>query len=87
MAARMSYSSPLSYSVRLMAVTNGNFSNETQKEASQHGILLMDRRELMAKIRTSALTMRRIYNRETDRCNSFEDGIKSARRWFDPTIA
>jgi hypothetical protein len=47
----------------------------------------MDRRELMAKIRTSALTMGRIYNRETDRCNSFEDGIKSARRWFDPTIA
>ncbi len=33
MAARMSYATPLSYSVCLMAVTNGNFSSETQKEA------------------------------------------------------
>jgi hypothetical protein len=40
MAARMSYSTPLSYSVRLMAITNGNFSTETQKEALQHGIRL-----------------------------------------------
>jgi Restriction endonuclease len=52
MAARMSYSMPLSYSVRLMAITNGNFSTETQKEALQHGIRLLDRRELMSQIRS-----------------------------------
>ncbi len=83
MAARMSYSTPLSYSVRLMAVTNGNFSGETQKEASQHGIILLDRRELMTRLRTASITMGRIYTRETDRCNSFDEGVKAARCWFD----
>jgi len=82
MAARMSYSTPLSYSVRLMAVTNGNFSNETQKEASQHGIQLLDRRELMSKLKASFLTMGRVYTREVDRCKSFDEGIKAAKRWF-----
>jgi hypothetical protein len=83
MAARMSYSMPLSFSVRLLAVTNGNFSGETQKEASQHGITLLDRRELMTRIRTASLTMGRIYTRETDRCKSFDEGIRAARRWFE----
>jgi hypothetical protein len=83
MAARMSYSTPLSFSVRLMAVTNGNFSGETQKEASQHGIILLDRRELMARLRTASTTMGRIYTRETDRCRSFDEGVKAARRWFE----
>jgi hypothetical protein len=83
MAARMSYSMPLSYPVRLLAVTNSNFSSETQKEASQHGITLLDRRELMTRLRTASLTMGRIYTRETDRCKSFDEGIKAARHWFD----
>ncbi len=82
MAARMSYSTPLSYSVRLMAITNGNFSNETQKEASQHGIRLLDRRELMSQLRRSSLTMGRVYTRESDRCKSFDEGIRSAKKWF-----
>jgi hypothetical protein len=66
-----------------MAVTNGNFSGETQKEAAQHGIILLDRRELMARLRTASTTMGRIYTRETDRCRSFDEGVKAARRWFD----
>jgi hypothetical protein len=82
MAARMSYSTPLSYSVRLMAVTNGNFSGETEKEASQHGISLLDRRELMSRLRAASITMGRVYTRETDRCKSFDEGVKAARRWF-----
>jgi hypothetical protein len=82
MAARMSYSTPLSYSVRLMAITNGNFSTETQKEALQHGIRLLDRRELMSQLRSSSLTMRRVYTRESDRYKSFDEGIKAAKRWF-----
>lgn len=82
MAARMSYSTPLSYSVRLMAITNGNFSSETQKEASQHGIRLLDRRELMSQLRSSSLTMGRVYTRESDRCKSFDEGIRSAKKWF-----
>jgi SNF2 family DNA or RNA helicase len=82
-AARMSYSTPLSYSVGLMAVTNGNFSTETQKEASQQGILLMDRRDLMAGVRACGLTMGRVYNRESDRCQSYDEGIRAARRWFN----
>jgi len=82
MAARMSYATPLSYSVCLMAVTNGNFSGETQKEASQHGIRLLDRRELMSQIRTSSLTIGRVYTRESDRCRSFDEGIRSAKKWF-----
>jgi SNF2 family DNA or RNA helicase len=83
MAARMSYSTPLSYSVRLMAITNGNFSSETQKEASQHGIRLLDRRELMSQLRRSSLTMGRVYTRESDRCNSFDEGIRAAKKWFE----
>ena len=83
MAARMSYSTPLSYSIRLMAITNGNFSNETQREASQHGIRLLDRRELMSQLRSSSLTMGGIYTRESDRCKSFDEGIKAAKKWFD----
>jgi SNF2 family DNA or RNA helicase len=82
MAARMSYSTPLSYSVRLMAITNGNFSSETQSEASQHGIRLLDRRELMSQLRRTTLTMGRVYTRESDRCRSFDEGIRSARQWF-----
>lgn len=82
MAARMSYSAPLSYPVRLMAVTNGNFSFETQKEAEQHGVILLNRRELMARLRTASTTMGRIYTRETDRCRSFDEGVRAARRWF-----
>jgi len=82
MAAQMSYSTPLSYSVRLMAITNGNFSSETQREASQHGIRLLDRRELMSQIRGSSLTIGRVYTRESDRCRSFEEGIRSAKKWF-----
>jgi hypothetical protein len=82
MAARMSYSTPLLYSVRLMAVTNGNFSRETQNEGSQNGIRLLDRRELMSQLRTSSLTMGRIYTRESDRCKSFDEGIRSAKKWF-----
>ena len=77
MAMRMSYSTPLSHSVRLMAITNGNFSTETQKEASQHGIRLFDRRELMLQLRSSSLTMGRVYTRESDRCKSFDEGIKT----------
>ena len=83
MAARMSYSTPLSYPVRLMAATNGNFSAETEKEASQHGISLLDRRELMSRLRAASITMGRVYTRETDRCKSFDEGVKAARRWFD----
>jgi hypothetical protein len=82
MAALMSYSTPLSYSIRLMAVTNGTFSNETKKEASQHGIRLLDRRELMSQLRSSSLTMGRVYTRESDRCKSFDEGIRAAKRWF-----
>jgi SNF2 family DNA or RNA helicase len=82
MAARMSYSTPLSYSVCLMAITNGSFAKETQKEASQHGIRLLDRRELMAQLRASTLTMGRIYTRESDRCKSFDEGIRFAKKWF-----
>jgi HJR/Mrr/RecB family endonuclease len=72
MAARMSYSTPLSYPVCLMAITNGNFSSETEKEASQHGIRLLDRRELMSQLRSSPITMGRIYTRESDRCRCFD---------------
>jgi hypothetical protein len=82
LAARMSYSIPSLLTVRLMAVTNGNFSHETRKEASQHGIVLMDRRELMASVRASGLTMGRIYNRESDRCASYDEGIRASRQWF-----
>jgi hypothetical protein len=83
MAARMSYSTPFSYSVRLMAITNGNFSSETQKEASQHGIRLLDRRELMSQLRSSSLTIGRVYTRESDRCKSFDEGVRRAKQWFE----
>ena len=82
MAARMSYTTPLAYSVRLMAVTNGGFSTETQKEALQHGISLLDRRDLMVRLRSSSINLGRIYTREADRCKSFDDGIRAARGWF-----
>src|ERR1700727_537317 len=47
MAAAMSYSAPLSYSVHLLAVTNGNFSEDTRSEAARNGIKLLDRHRLM----------------------------------------
>ncbi len=53
-----------------------------KKEASQHGIQLLDRRELMSKLKASFLTMGRVYTREVDRCKSFDEGIKAAKRWF-----
>ena len=76
MAARVSYSMPLSYPIRLMGVTNGKLANETQKVASQNGIDLLDQRELMSQLRSSSLTMGRVYTRESDRCSSFDGGIR-----------
>jgi hypothetical protein len=83
MAAAMSYSKPLVYSLHLLAVTNGNFSEETRNEAERNGIKLLDRHKLMARLRSSSISMGTVYVRENDRCASFHDGIKSARKWFD----
>lgn len=83
MAASMSYSKPLVYSLHLLAVTNGNFSEETRNEAERNGIKLLDRHELMARLRSSSLPMGIVHVRENDRCASFNDGIRSARKWFD----
>jgi HJR/Mrr/RecB family endonuclease len=83
MAAAMSYSAPLSYSVHLLAVTNGNFSEDTRSEAARNGIKLLDRHRLMTQVRSSSITMGMVYARENDRCLSFNDGIKAAKRWFE----
>jgi len=83
MAASMSYSAPLAYSVHLLAVTNGNFSEETRSEAARNGIRLLDRHQLMTQVRTSQVSMGMVYARETDRCSSFNDGVLRARQWFE----
>jgi hypothetical protein len=83
MAASMSYSAPLAYSVHLLAVTNGNFSEDTRSEAARNGIKLLDRHHLMTRIRSSSISMGMVYGRESDRCSSFNEGIKAAKRWFE----
>lgn len=83
MAASMIYSAPLAYSVHLLAVTNGNFSEETRSEAARNGIKLLDRHRLMTQVRSSLISMGMVYARENERCSSFNEGIKAARRWFD----
>ena len=83
MAASMSYSRPLAYSLHLLAVTNGNFSEETRREGERNGIKLLDRHKLMARLRSSPVSMGAVYARETERCSSFNDGIRAARKWFD----
>jgi hypothetical protein len=83
MAASMSYSKPLVYSLHLLAVTNGNFSEETRNEAERNGIKLLDRHKLMARLRSSPVSMGAVYVRENDRCTSFNDGISCARKWFE----
>ena len=57
-------------------------SQEKAERKPQHGIRLLDRRELMSQLRSSSLTMGRVYTRESDRCKSFDEGIKAAKRWF-----
>jgi hypothetical protein len=83
MAASMSYQAPLAYSVHLLAVTNGNFSEETRSEAARNGIKLLDRHRLMTQVRSSPISMGMVYARENDRCSSFNEGIKAARKWFE----
>jgi hypothetical protein len=83
MAASMSYSRPLAYSLHLLAVTNGNFSEETGREGERNGIKLLDRHKLMGRLRSSPVSMGAVYARETERCGSFNDGIRAARKWFD----
>jgi hypothetical protein len=83
MAAAMSYSRPLAYSLHLLAVTNGSFSEETRNEAERNGIKLLDRHNLMARLRSSPVSMGAVYARELDRCASFNDGILAARKWFE----
>lgn len=83
MAAAMSYSKPLVYSLHLLAVTNGNFSLETRNEAERNGIELLDRHRLMNRLRSSPVSMGSVYARENDRCASFNDGVQSAKKWFD----
>jgi Restriction endonuclease/Helicase conserved C-terminal domain len=82
MAAQLSYSAPLAYSSNLLAITNGSFSEETRKEAERNGIRLLDRHKLMAQLRSLPVTMGAVYNKENERCCSFNDGINSARKWF-----
>jgi hypothetical protein len=83
MAASMSYSKPLACSLHLLAVTNGNFSEETRNEAERNGIKLLDRHKLMARLRSSPVSMGTVYVRENDRCTSFNDGIRAAKQWFE----
>ncbi|NYF53909.1 SNF2-related protein [Tunturiibacter gelidoferens] len=83
MAAAQTYAKPLSYSLHLLAVTNGNFSADTRNEAARNGIRLLDRHKLMADLRTNPVTLGAVYAREDDRCSSFADGVSAANRWFE----
>ena len=82
MAAAQTYSKPLSYSLHLLAVTNGNFTSDTLKEAERNGIRLLDRHKLMADLRTHPISLGAVYIREGDRCASFNEGVKAASLWF-----
>jgi hypothetical protein len=83
MAASQTYSRPLSYSLHLLAVTNGNFAGDTKNEAARDGIRLLDRHKLMTELRTNPITLGAVYAREDDRCSSFADGVRAANRWFE----
>jgi hypothetical protein len=82
MAAAQTYSKPLSYSLQLLAVTNGSFTSDTKNEAERNGIRLLDRHKLMADLRTNPVSLGAVYAREDDRCSSFADGVAAANRWF-----
>ena len=82
MAAAQTYSKPLSYSLHLLAVTNGSFTTDTKNEAERNGIRLLDRHKLMADLRTNPVSLGAVYAREDDRCSSFADGVAAANRWF-----
>jgi hypothetical protein len=83
MAAAQTYAKPLSYSLYLLAVTNGSFAVDTRNEAARNGIRLLDRHKLMADLRTNPVTLGAVYAREDDRCSSFADGVRAANRWFE----
>jgi hypothetical protein len=82
LAAAQAYARPLSISLQLIAITNGTFTQETKQLAIRDGIRLVDRQRLMAQIRSDQITLGAVYARESDRCSSFDEGIKAARRWF-----
>jgi hypothetical protein len=82
MAAAQTYSKPLSYSLHLLAVTNGSFTADTRSEADRNGIRLLDRHKLMADLRTNPISLGAVYAREDDRCFSFAEGVAAANRWF-----
>jgi HJR/Mrr/RecB family endonuclease len=83
MAAAQTYAKPLSYSLHLLAVTNGNFAVDTRNEAARNGIRLLDRHKLMADLRINTVTLGAVYAREDDRYSSFADGVRAANRWFE----
>jgi hypothetical protein len=83
MAAAQTYSKPLSYSLQLLAVTNGSFTSDTKNEAERNGIRLLDRHKLMADLRTNPVSLGAVYAREDDRCSSFAEGVAAANRWFN----
>jgi len=83
MAAAQMYAKPLSYSLHLLAVTNGNFVVDTRNEAARNGIRLLDRHKLMADLRANTVTLGAVYAREGDRCSSFADGVRAADHWFE----
>src|SRR5260370_32808075 len=47
MAAAQTYAKPLSYSLHLPAVTNGNFAVDTKNQAPRNAIRLLDRHKLI----------------------------------------
>lgn len=82
LAASDNYSEHIKYSARLLAVTNGTFERDVKTEANHLGVLLIDRRELMERLRSVKVTPAAVRLKETERCVTFNDGIVKAISWL-----
>lgn len=82
LAASDNYSEHIKYSARLLAITNGTFDRDAKTEANHLGVSLIDRRELMERLRSVKVTPAAVRLKETERCVTFHDGILKAISWL-----